>query len=60
LQFKIFPNFHRSKKDLLELENFETKYGCEGFDERHNFLHRNFFRSEMDFELKFCEVKFCL
>jgi hypothetical protein len=39
-------------KVLPELKKFETKYGCEGFEEWNNFLHRNFFRSEMDFELK--------
>jgi hypothetical protein len=48
-------NFDRSKKGLLELDFFEIKYGFEGFDER-NFLHRNFFRFEMDFELKSREV----
>jgi hypothetical protein len=26
------------------------KYDFEGFDERNNFLHRNFFRFEVDFE----------
>jgi hypothetical protein len=45
-----------SKKDLLELENFEIKYGCDGFEERKNFLHRKFSRFEMDFELKIWEV----
>jgi hypothetical protein len=25
------------------------KYDCEGFEERNNFLHRNFFRFEMKF-----------
>jgi hypothetical protein len=42
----------RSKKDLPELENFEIKYGCEGFAERNNFLQRNFYNIKMDFELK--------
>jgi hypothetical protein len=36
------------------------KYGFEGFEERNNFLHRNFFIFEMDIELKFREVKVCL
>jgi hypothetical protein len=46
-----------SKEDLSELENFEIKYGCEGFEERNDFLYMNFFISEMDFELKFWEFK---
>jgi hypothetical protein len=41
----------------LEIENFDIKYGCEVFSERNNFLHRNFFRFEMDFELKIREFK---
>jgi hypothetical protein len=45
---QIFSNFDRSKKDLLELKKFKIKDGREGFEERKNFLHRNFFRSEMD------------
>jgi hypothetical protein len=44
-------NFGRSKKDLPQLGNFEIKYGFEGFDERNNFLHRNFFIFEMYYEL---------
>jgi hypothetical protein len=40
------------KKDLLELEIFEIKYGFGGFEEMNNFLHRNIFRFEMYFELK--------
>jgi hypothetical protein len=38
---------------------FLIKYFCEGFAERNNFLHRNFFRFEMYFELKIWEVKVC-
>jgi hypothetical protein len=45
---QIIPNFDRSKKDLPELEKFEIKYGCEGFEEGNNFLHRNFFRFDMN------------
>jgi hypothetical protein len=59
--FKLYSNLFKllplQKKDLLGLENFKIKYGCEGFDERNNYLHRNFFRFEMSFELKFGEVK---
>jgi hypothetical protein len=47
------------KKDFPELEKFEIKYGCEGLEERNNFLHRNFSRFEMNFELKFGEIKVC-
>jgi hypothetical protein len=39
--------------------NFLKKYGCEVFEERKNFLHRNFFRFEMDLELKIWEDKVC-
>jgi hypothetical protein len=51
------PNFILSKHDLPKLENFEIKYDFEGFDERDNFLHRNFSRFETGFELKIWEVK---
>jgi hypothetical protein len=32
---------------------FKIKYGCEGLEEWNNFLHRNFPRFEIDFELQF-------
>jgi hypothetical protein len=32
------------------LEIFKIKYGIYGFEERNNFLHRNFFIFEFDFE----------
>jgi hypothetical protein len=38
--------------DILELEIFEIKYSWEGFEERNNFLHRNFFKFELDFKWK--------
>jgi hypothetical protein len=44
-------------KVLPELKKFETKYGYEGFEEWNYFLHRNFFRCEMDFELKIWESR---
>jgi hypothetical protein len=50
-------NFDRFKKDLPELKIFEIKYGCEAFEEINHFLHSNFFRFEMDFELKSWEAK---
>jgi hypothetical protein len=43
------------KDGLLVLENFQIKYGMEGFEERDNFLHRNFFRFELGFKWKFRE-----
>jgi hypothetical protein len=49
-QIQILSNFDRSKKDLPWLKKIEVKYGCEGFEERNNFLHRNFYRLEMDFK----------
>jgi hypothetical protein len=38
-----------------ELKKFEIKYGCAGFEEGNNFLHRNFSRFEMDCKWKFRE-----
>jgi hypothetical protein len=35
--------------DLPKLKKIEIKYGFEGFEERNNFLHRNFFIFKMDF-----------
>jgi hypothetical protein len=46
-----------SKKGIPKLENFKIKYGFEGFEERNNFIHRNFFRFKIYFELKFLEFK---
>jgi hypothetical protein len=47
-RIQIPSNFDRPKKDTPELENFEIKYGYEGFEERNKLLHRNFSRFEMD------------
>jgi hypothetical protein len=47
---QIVSNFDQPKKDLAEVKQFEIKYGSEGFEEKNNFLHRNFFRSEMNFQ----------
>jgi hypothetical protein len=44
-------NFDRSKKDLSGLGKLEIKFG---FDERNNFVHRNF-KSKVDFEWKLME-----
>jgi hypothetical protein len=49
---QIVSNFDQSKKDFPKLKFFKIKYGCEYFEERNNFLHRNFFRLGMDFKLK--------
>jgi hypothetical protein len=32
------------------LENFQIKYGIEGFEEMNNFLHRNLFKFKANFE----------
>jgi hypothetical protein len=45
-------NLIRSKKDVLEFEKIEIKYGHQVFDERNNFPYRNFSRFERGFELK--------
>jgi hypothetical protein len=42
--FQINSKLFRSKQDIPELKIFELKYGCEGLEERNNFLHRNFYR----------------
>jgi hypothetical protein len=41
------------KDGLTVLENFQIKYGVEGFEDRDNFLHIKFFRFEVCFEWKF-------
>jgi hypothetical protein len=53
---QIVPMFDRPKKDIPELKKFEIKYGFELCEERNNFIHRNFFRFEIKFELKIWEV----
>jgi hypothetical protein len=53
--FQTHSNLIWSKQDLPVLQKFEIKYVFGGFDERNNFLHMNFSRFEMDFELKFRE-----
>jgi hypothetical protein len=40
------------QKNLPKLEKFQIKYGSKGFEERNNFIHRNFFILGMYFELK--------
>jgi hypothetical protein len=57
--FQIILNLLLSKKGLIKLKIFKIKYGFEGFAERKNFLHSNFFKFEMGFELKFEEVEVC-
>jgi hypothetical protein len=50
-------NFILSRQDLPRIDFFKIKYGFEGFDERNNFLYRNFSRFKMYFKLKFRESK---
>jgi hypothetical protein len=38
------------KDEPAVLENFEIKYEFERFEERNNFLHRNLFKFEVNFE----------
>jgi hypothetical protein len=54
---KPCPKFILSKQGLPGIENFEIKYGCEGFEYGNNFLRRNFFRFEVECQLKIWEVK---
>jgi hypothetical protein len=49
-KIQIHPSFDRSKRDLLGLKKFQRKYEIEEFEERNNFIHRNFFKFEVDFE----------
>jgi hypothetical protein len=56
-KFNTRSNFLWPKQDIPEIKKFEIKYVFEGFDERNNFLHRNFSRFEMDFKIKFRESK---
>jgi hypothetical protein len=48
-KFKNHSNSNRCRKDLPGIKN-EIKYGWEGFEEKNNFLHRNFFSFEMNFK----------
>jgi hypothetical protein len=49
-KFKTDSNLTLSKTGLTGLRKFQIKYGCEVFETRSNFLHRNFFRFQVDFE----------
>jgi hypothetical protein len=57
--FKSIQNLIQPKTDIPKLQKFKIKYGCQDFGERNNFIHRNFFRFQMYFELKIWEVKVC-
>jgi hypothetical protein len=50
-----YSNFSRPKIDFPKFKKIEIKYNFEGFEEGNNFLHTNFFRFEVDFELKIRE-----
>jgi hypothetical protein len=60
---RIILKYFKSKSNSFKLDliqagsfvaqNFEIKYGCEGFIVRNNLPYRNFARFAMDFELKF-------
>jgi hypothetical protein len=56
---QIPSTFDHSRKDLSTLKNFEIKFGHEGFEQGNKFLPMKFFRFDMDFELKFGELKVC-
>jgi hypothetical protein len=55
--FQIISNLVRSKKGLPNLKKFDIKYSSEGFEDGNNFLHRNLFIFERDFELQIWEVR---
>jgi hypothetical protein len=46
----------RLKDELAVLENFQIKYEFGGFENRNNFIHRNFSKFKLDFEWKFREA----
>jgi hypothetical protein len=50
--FQIPSKFDWSKNDLPRLKKFEIKYSFEDLKKMNNFIHRNFFRFERDFEKK--------
>jgi hypothetical protein len=52
-QFKFLPSFYRSEEDLSVRGKFGIKNGFEGFEGRNNFVYRNFFKFEVDFEWNF-------
>jgi hypothetical protein len=54
--FKFPSNFDYFKQDLPTLQKFKTKYCFEYIGEMNNFLHRNFSRFKMVWELKFREA----
>jgi hypothetical protein len=49
LNFSTRSNFDRSKKVLSVVKKIKIKYGFDIFEERNNFLHRNF-KFKVDFE----------
>jgi hypothetical protein len=49
-QVQIDSNFDRPKRNHPELQKFEIEYSFKYFERMNNFLHRNFFRFEMDFK----------
>jgi hypothetical protein len=56
-KFKTDSNLTISKTGLPGIEKSKIKYVCEVLKEGNNFLHRNFLRFEIYFELKIWEVK---
>jgi hypothetical protein len=47
---QIISNLIHYRKGLPKLGKIEIKYGFEEFEERNNFVHRNFFKLQVDFE----------
>jgi hypothetical protein len=56
IKFKSFQTLTDPKKTFPS-SKIEIKYGCEGFGESNNFVHRKFFIFEIEFELKIWGVK---
>jgi hypothetical protein len=50
IYFKTLQTLTDPKRIFPSYKKFETKYGCEGFEEKNNFIHKNFFIFEMYFK----------
>jgi hypothetical protein len=50
INFKLVQNLTDPKSTFSCSKKTKIKYSFDGFEERNNFLHRNFFNFEMDFE----------
>jgi hypothetical protein len=52
---QVHSNLIQTKTDFPELENFQIKYGAEGFEIGNKFAYMNFFQFLIESELKIRE-----